>query len=143
MSRTSKFLLISFAIAVYVLIFTGCLYVIFSIFDENLIPVIGLLWLFSFGLESFGKRFPVESKVQVWKDAIQRSCLGLAIAFMVASVGHQYVTSHQYHQLFVALFFLVLAALVGCLVISNFRNVFITYGFDIGEPKIKKQKKVI
>lgn len=143
MSRTSKFLLVSLAIAIYILIFTGCLYVVFSIFGENLIPVIGLLILFSFGLESIGKRFSVESKVQVWKDAIQSSCVGLTIAFMVASVGYQYVTSHQYHQVFVALFFLVLAALVVGSVIYTFRNVFNTYGFDIGEPKIKKQKKVI
>ncbi|NWK51939.1 hypothetical protein HYG89_05075 [Acinetobacter sp. SwsAc5] len=143
MSRTSKFLLVSLAIAAYILIFTGCLYVVFSIFGENLIPVIGLLILFSFGLESIGKRFSVESKVQVWKDAIQSSCVGLTIAFMVGSVGYQYVTSHQYHQLFVALIFLVLAALVVGSVIYTFRNVFNTYGFDIGEPKIKKQKKVI
>lgn len=115
----------------------------FNVFGENLMLLILLIIGFGFLLEFIASRFPPESIIQTWKAAFQKTSMPMLVVCMLGAVGLQYVSSHSYSKVTVALFFIVLAALVLMTVIYGFKQVFHASGFEIVEPKKSKQKEVI
>lgn len=143
MKLIPKFLTISLVIAIYLIFLFGMMVMYFSVFGENLFLLILLIIGFGYLLEFISGRFPVESIVQVWKSAFQKTTVPMLIVCMIGALGLEYITSQSYTQVTVALFFLTLAALVLITIFYGFKNVFHASGFEIVEPKKSKKKEVI
>lgn len=142
MNYISKFLVISLVIAVYVLLFTGAMYLYFQVFGENIFLLVLLLIVSGFVWQFTVDRFPTESSIHIWKEGFERTKFPMAFVCLIGAVGMTYVSSDSYSKLTVASFFLTIAALLLMTVIYGFKKVFAFYGFNIVDSK-KSKREVI
>lgn len=142
MNFTSKFLIISLVIAVYVLLFTGVMYLYFKVFGENIFLLVLLLIVSGFVWQFIVNRFPIDSDIHIWKEAFERTKFPMVFVCLIAAVGMTYVPSDSYSKLTVAFFFITIAALLLITVFYGFKQVFAFYGFNVADSK-KSKREVI